>query len=95
MYRWVVCRRLVDCLGSIFGTLARNATGRRVGRHSAKAGIAGAVVGAFIAPVLYMLLQFGAILLEFRFFIQAYGVTLGICTVGFAIAVYTIYQRRI
>jgi hypothetical protein len=82
-------------LGSIFGTLARNATGRRVGRHSAKIAVAGAILGAALAPIPYLLLQTGQFFFDLQLFVQVFGITLVICTVGFALAVYAIYQRRI
>jgi hypothetical protein len=42
-----------------------------------------------------MLLQYGEMVFDLQVLLQAFGVGLAICTVGFALAVYAIYQRRI
>ncbi len=74
---------------------ARRLTPGRVGRHSARVAIAGAVVGAMLAPVLFFLLRFGVLTFDVGLFLRLFGLTLIVCTAGFAVAAYTTYQRRI
>lgn len=55
----------------------------------------GAAVGALLAPVVFVLLRFGVLTFNLSLFLSAFGLTLVVCTIGFAVAAYTTYQRRI
>lgn len=81
--------------GGIFATLARRLTGRRVGRYSAQVAAVGAVIGGVLAPFLLMWLRIGVLIFDLNLLFQLYGITVVVCTLGFAAAVYTAYQRRI
>lgn len=81
--------------GGAAASAARRLTPGRVGRYSAQVAVGGAITGALLAPVLFFLLRFGVLTFNLGLFLSAFGLTLIICTLGFAVAAYTTYQRRI
>jgi hypothetical protein len=82
-------------LGGAAGTFARRQTGRRVGRQSTAYAFGGAVLGALLAPMLYLLLSAGVLVLNPGLLFRIGGLTVIVCTVAFCVAIYSIYQRRI
>lgn len=92
---WWIGFLIGGAAGGATGSAARQVTGRRVGRYSVYAALGGAIAGAVLAPIVFVLLRFGTLVLNPGILFQVAGLEMIVCVVGFIVAVYSIYQRRI
>lgn len=92
---WWLAIFIGGAVGGVAGTYARRFTSKRVGRQSTQFAVIGAIVGAVLAPIVYILLRFGQFILDLNVLWAMGGLPVVVCTVGFAIAVYGIFQRKI
>lgn len=98
---WFLAIFVGGAVGAFIGRTARNLTGGRVGRYSPQVAVAAVAAGAFLAPVLFWLVNAPGFGLQFLFSSlsfylgQVFSLSILICSGTMAMAIYGIFMRRI
>jgi hypothetical protein len=91
-FGWWIGFFIGGAAGGLIGTLSRRLTGKRVGRYSSRIAIAGAVLGIFLSPMLLNILSPFQVMMFGGSWLSIASI---VTTVGFAAAIYSIYERKI
>ncbi|QPC83579.1 hypothetical protein G4Y79_04125 [Phototrophicus methaneseepsis] len=91
-FSWMIAIFIGTAAGSYIATLARQATGRRVGRQSATVAIIAVALAAILTPTVYIFLRFGVLTFNVEAIIN---IPLILCAGTMGAAIYNRFMRRI